>query len=63
MGYGFRKQRDTRDSLALLTTDISPSPFEMQKQTVAAFLDINGAYDNVLIYVTGNCPIYVLFLC
>jgi hypothetical protein len=48
-------------------TGISTS-FEMKKQTVAAFLDISGAYNNVLIYVycdarkedgSGNCPIYV----
>jgi hypothetical protein len=32
----------------MLTTDISTS-FEMKKQTVAAFLDISVAYDNVLI--------------
>jgi hypothetical protein len=51
------------------TPDISTS-FEMKKQTVAAFLDITGAYDNVLIRcivrcyaqkgaASGNCPIYV----
>jgi hypothetical protein len=40
--------------------------FDMKKQTVAAFLDISGAYNNVLIDVlccvmlaSGNCPIYV----
>jgi hypothetical protein len=48
--YGFRKGRGTRDCLALLTTDISTS-FEMNRQTVAAFLDISGAYLNVLIDV------------
>jgi hypothetical protein len=35
----------------MLTTDISTS-FEMKKQTVAAFLDVIGAYDNVLIDVS-----------
>jgi hypothetical protein len=48
--YGFRKGKGTRDCLAMLTTDISTS-FEMKKQTVVAFLDINEAYDNVPIDV------------
>jgi hypothetical protein len=48
--YGFRKGRGNRDCLALLTTDISTS-LEMKEQTVAAFLDVSGAYDNVLIDV------------
>jgi hypothetical protein len=48
--YGFRKRKGTRDCLAMLTTDISTS-FEMNKQTEAAFLDISGACDNVLINV------------
>jgi hypothetical protein len=39
--YGFKKGRGTRNCLALLTTDISTS-FEMNRQTVAAFLDISG---------------------
>jgi hypothetical protein len=43
--YGFRKI-----CLALLTTDISTS-LEMKEQTVAVFLDVSGAYDNVLIDV------------
>jgi hypothetical protein len=34
----------------MLTPDISTS-FEMKKQTVAAFLDVSGANDNVLIDV------------
>jgi hypothetical protein len=46
--YGFRKGKGTRDCLAMLTTDISTS-FDMKVQTVAAFLDIIGAYDNVLL--------------
>jgi hypothetical protein len=46
----FKKGRCTRDCLALLTTDFSTS-FEMKRQTVAAFLDISGAYLNVLIDV------------
>jgi hypothetical protein len=48
--YGFRKEKGTRDCVAILTTDISTS-FEMKKQNVAAFLDISEAYDNVLIEV------------
>jgi hypothetical protein len=51
--YGFRKRRGTRDCLALLTTDISTS-FEMKRQTVVAFLNISGAYDNVLINFYGS---------
>jgi hypothetical protein len=46
--YGFRKGLRTRDCLALLTTDVQTS-FERKQQTVAAFIDISGAYDNVLI--------------
>jgi hypothetical protein len=48
--YGFRKRKCKQDCLAMLTTNISRS-FEMKKQTVAAFLDISGACDNVLIDV------------
>jgi hypothetical protein len=48
--YVFRKGRGTRDFLALLTTDILTS-LEMKEQTVAAFLDVSGAYDYVIIDV------------
>jgi hypothetical protein len=48
--YGFRKGKGTRDCLVMLMTDITTS-FEMKKQTVAAFLEISWAYDNVLIDV------------
>jgi hypothetical protein len=48
--YGLRKGRCTNDCLAFVTTDISTS-LEMKDQTVAAFLDVRGAYDNVLIHV------------
>jgi hypothetical protein len=34
--------------LALLTTDVQIS-FERKQQTVTAFIDTSGAYDNVLI--------------
>jgi hypothetical protein len=46
--YGFKKGTVTRDCLAILTTDIN-NTFEMKDQAVAAFLDISGAYDNVII--------------
>jgi hypothetical protein len=48
--YGFGKGRGTRDFSALLTTVISTS-LDMKEQTVAAFLDVSGAYDNVFIDV------------
>jgi hypothetical protein len=51
--YGFRKSHGTRDCLALLTTDIQTS-FEMKNETVAASIDISGAYDNVLIDILCN---------
>jgi hypothetical protein len=46
--YGFQKGRGTRDCLALITTDLQTS-FERKQQTVVAFIDISGAYDNFLI--------------
>jgi hypothetical protein len=45
--YDFSKGRGTPDCLVLLTTDIS-TLFEIKKPTVVVFLDISGAYDNVL---------------
>jgi hypothetical protein len=51
--YGFRKGRGTRDCLALLTTDVHTF-FERKQQTVAAFIDISSAYDNVLIDILCN---------
>jgi hypothetical protein len=67
--YGIRKGTGTRNCLVMLTTDISTS-FEIKRQTMAAFLDISGAYDNVshrcIVWcdarkgaASGNCPIYV----
>jgi hypothetical protein len=64
--YGFRKEKGTRDCLAMLTTDNSTS--DIIKQSVVAFLDISGAYDSVLIVwcdarkgaASGNCPIAVV---
>jgi hypothetical protein len=46
--YVFRKGWETCDCLALLTTDLQTS-FERKQQTVAAFINKSGAYDNVLI--------------
>lgn len=46
--YGFRKCRSTRDCLALFTADINIA-FVQKKEALACFLDILGAYDNVLI--------------
>jgi hypothetical protein len=48
MQYGFRKGRQTRDCVALLSTAIQ-TYFEYKQQTLVGFLDISGAYDNVLI--------------
>jgi hypothetical protein len=36
--------------LTLLTTDVQTS-FEMRQQTVAAFIDISEAYENVLVEI------------
>jgi len=44
--FGFRKGKGTRDCLALLSSDIRIS-LEEKKYTLASFLDITGAYDNV----------------
>jgi hypothetical protein len=45
---GFRKGQGTRHCLASLTTDVQTSSGR-KLQTVAAFIDISEAYDNVLI--------------
>lgn len=45
--YGFRKQRSCIDNLSILYSDIVNS-FKNKKASVAAFLDIQGAFDNVL---------------
>jgi hypothetical protein len=60
-GYGFRKGKGTR---AILTTGINNS-FEMKEQTVAAFLDISGAYANVIlceVMVERELPIHIIRL-
>jgi hypothetical protein len=48
--YGFLNGRGTRDCMALLLTVIQTS-FEYKQQTLVAFLDISGAYDNVVINI------------
>jgi hypothetical protein len=49
----FQKGRGTRDCLALLTTDVQTS-LETKQHTVAAFIDIFGAYDIALIETVCN---------
>jgi hypothetical protein len=46
--YGFYKGRGTKDCVVLLLTAIQSS-FERKQQTLVGFLDISGAYCNVLI--------------
>jgi hypothetical protein len=46
--FGIRKGKGTTDFLAVLTTEVK-TPFQQKNQVLAAFLDITGAYDNVLI--------------
>ncbi|KAL0895448.1 hypothetical protein ABMA27_011569 [Loxostege sticticalis] len=48
--YGFRKGRSTMDSLSLFISDIRLS-FSHNESITAVFLDINSAYDNVLLSV------------
>ena len=43
---GFRKGRSTLDNLTILISDIRKS-FENRRDTLAAFVDVKGAYDNV----------------
>jgi ribonuclease HI len=46
--YGFRKGRGTRDCVTLLYADILHG-FLNKQQTLAVFIDVKSAYDNVLI--------------
>jgi Reverse transcriptase (RNA-dependent DNA polymerase) len=46
--FGFRKGRGTADCLAVFSTEIKTA-FYKKNQVVATFLDITGAYDNVLV--------------
>jgi ribonuclease HI len=48
--FGFRKGKSTTDCLALLTSDIQIA-FEKKQEMLACFMDISGAYDNVIIEV------------
>lgn len=50
---GFRKGRGTQDCLSTLTTDIL-SGFSNMHHTIAIFLDISAAYDNVNIRTLSN---------
>lgn len=51
--FGFRRGKCTLDSLSIFTTDIRLS-FSKNESLVAAFLDINAAYDNVNISILKN---------
>jgi hypothetical protein len=46
--FGFRKGKGTTECLVVLTTEFKTA-FHLKNQALAAFLDIIGAYDNVLI--------------
>lgn len=48
--YGFRKKKSTMDNLSMLTTDIRISQ-SLNSYTLATFLDLSSAYDDVLINV------------
>lgn len=48
--FGFRKGKSTLDNLSIFTTDIRLA-FSRNESVVAAFLDINAAYDNVNISI------------
>nr|XP_037870303.1 uncharacterized protein LOC101744291 isoform X1 [Bombyx mori]XP_037870304.1 uncharacterized protein LOC101744291 isoform X2 [Bombyx mori] len=48
--FGFRKGKSVGDNLGILVTDIR-NAFSDKKSVVAAFLDINSAYDNVLLHI------------
>jgi hypothetical protein len=49
--FGFRKGKGTTDCLSVLTTKTA---FHHKNQVLAPFLDITGAYDNVLIYILST---------
>jgi ribonuclease HI len=51
--FGFRKTHSCLDNLSILTTDIR-SAFEKKNSLMAAFLDINSAYDNVSLEYLGE---------
>jgi hypothetical protein len=45
--FGFRKGKGSTDYLSVLTTEVKTA-FHLKNQVLAAFLDITGAQDNVL---------------
>ncbi|KAJ8722734.1 hypothetical protein PYW07_003914 [Mythimna separata] len=51
--YGFRKGKSTTDCLSIFSSDIRLS-FSNNQSTIAVFLDINAAYDNVVLSVLQN---------
>lgn len=51
--FGFRKAKCTIDNISIFTTDIRIA-FSCNNSTVAAFLDISAAYDNVVITILKN---------
>jgi len=48
--FGFRPDRSCVDSLVLFSSDIHKG-FAVNSSTIAAFLDIKGAFDNVIPYI------------
>jgi len=48
--FGFRPDRSCVDSLVLFSSDIHKG-FASNSSTIAAFLDIKGAFDNVIPYI------------
>ncbi|XP_049883240.1 uncharacterized protein LOC126378842 [Pectinophora gossypiella] len=51
--FGFRKSKSTIDSISIFVTDIRIA-FSKNHSLVAAFLDINAAYDNVIVSILKN---------
>lgn len=51
--FGFRKGKSTHDSIGIFVTDIRIA-FSKNHSVVAAFLDINAAYDNVILSILKN---------
>lgn len=48
--FGFRKGKSTMDNISIFVTDIRLA-FGKNDSVLSAFLDINSAYDNVLIHI------------
>lgn len=51
--YGFRKGRSTLDSLSVFVTDIRLA-FSRKESVVATFLDVNSAYDSVILPILNT---------